>query len=217
MILDWTAIPIAYLLGAIPFGLFIPRLFGISDIRKQGSGNTGATNVYRIAGPIPAIIVLVGDIGKGVLAVVIASQLASGWIDAEYLKLTSGMSAVVGHMYPIYVRFKGGKGVNTALGVMLTLIPIQALIALVVFILTVSVSRFISLGSILASLALVAGVAVFSQANLQNIHPVYLPATAILSLLIIFAHRSNIRRLLKGNENKFSFSSGNKKGVKNHV
>jgi glycerol-3-phosphate acyltransferase PlsY len=211
---EMLAILLGYFLGSIPFGFLIPKLYGIKDIRKVGSGNIGATNVWRIAGPIPAILVLIGDVGKGVLAVTISSYLASGLVEIEYLKLASGFAAIMGHIIPIFLLFKGGKGVNTALGVMTSLLPIPALISLIVFIAVVMISRYISLGSIIAAIALVAIVVVEKIFLLRDIHPVYIPVSILLALLIIFTHRSNIGRLLAGTENRFQLHSKKSSGVK---
>nr|MBN2276319.1 glycerol-3-phosphate 1-O-acyltransferase PlsY [candidate division Zixibacteria bacterium] len=203
-----AAIISGYLLGAIPFALIIARMFGIGDIRRVGSGNIGATNAWRAAGPAAGILVAVFDIGKGVLAVLLVSIYPDSSIPAEYLKLIAGMAAVVGHIFPIFLLFRGGKGVNTALGVMLTLLPIEALIALLVFILTVSLSRYISLGSILAAFAFFVAVVIAWSLKLADIPILYVLIAALLMLLIIFSHRSNIKRLLNGTENRFAIHSG---------
>ncbi|MCX6826338.1 MAG: glycerol-3-phosphate 1-O-acyltransferase PlsY [candidate division Zixibacteria bacterium] len=205
--LNLIPIIIGYLLGAIPFGLLISRLFGIRDIRMVGSGNIGATNVWRMAGATPALLVFMADIGKGIAAVWLASAIASNSDITEYLKLASGLAAVLGHIFPIYLRFKGGKGVNTALGVMITLLPLETIVALMVFILTVAISRYISLGSILASMAFFVIIIVEKIILVKYIHPIYIPTSLLLMILIIFTHRSNIIRLLQGNENRFSFHS----------
>ncbi|MBN2227912.1 MAG: glycerol-3-phosphate 1-O-acyltransferase PlsY [candidate division Zixibacteria bacterium] len=204
---DALAVLVGYLLGSIPFGYLTARLYGIDDIRKHGSGNIGATNAWRVAGPSAGILVTVCDVGKGVLAVVVASRIGGDVLAVDYVKLIAGMAAIVGHLFPVSFLFRGGKGVNTALGVMLTLLPIQALIALGVFIMTVALSKYISLGSILGASAFFLGVLITRLTGLSEVHPVYVITTFILALLIIYAHRSNIKRLLAGNENRFNFSS----------
>jgi len=214
---DLAAVVVGYLLGSIPFGYLVGRAYGIADIRRHGSGNIGATNAWRVAGPLAGVMVTVGDIGKGVLAVIIATQIGGQLMTLEYARLISGMAAILGHLFPVFFLFRGGKGVNTALGVMLTLLPVQTLIALGVFILTVALSKYISLGSILAAIALFVSVLITSLADLADIHTVYVPTTLLLALLIIFAHRSNIKRLAGGNENRFSFSSKKQEGVGSHV
>ena len=214
---DILAILIGYLLGSIPFGYLTARLYGIDDIRQYGSGNIGATNAWRVAGPSAGLLVTICDIGKGVLAVVVASRIGGDVLSLEYVKLIAGMAAIVGHLFPVFFLFRGGQGVNTALGVMLTLLPVQALIALGVFIVAVAVSRYISLGSILAATALFLSVLITWLADLSDVHPVYVVTTFILALLIIYAHRSNIKRLIAGNENRFSFSSKKQPKAESHV
>jgi glycerol-3-phosphate acyltransferase PlsY len=204
---DAIAIFIAYLIGAIPFGLLIPKVFGISDLRKHGSGNIGSTNAWRAAGPLAGILVMVLDIGKGVLGVLIAGIVPYNLLNIDILALLCGLAAVIGHIFPIYLKFKGGKGVNTALGVMLTLLTIQALIGLAVFIVTAGITRYISLGSIFAVTAFFIAVVITWLANLANINPIYVITALILNILIILVHHTNIKRLLNGNENKFSFHS----------
>jgi len=203
----------AYILGSIPFALLITRLFGIEDIRKVGSGNIGATNAWRAAGPAAGILVTVFDIGKGVMALLLVSIVNPQSLPVEYIKLMAGMAAILGHIFPVFLMFRGGKGVNTALGVMLTLLPIEALIALFIFIITVTISRYISLGSILGSITFFSAVLVAWAMNIEHAHPAYLITSFVLMLLIVISHRSNIRRLLAGNENKFHVKSGKTEGA----
>lgn len=206
---DLIAILGGYLLGSIPFALLITRLFGVRNLRLVGSGNIGATNAWRVAGPAAGILVAVFDIGKGVLAVFLAASMPEAAIGMEYLKLISGPAAVLGHIFPVFLLFKGGKGVNTALGVMITLLPLEVLIALVVFIVAVAVSRLISLGSISASAAFFLAVLIEWLFDLRAVHPVYVLASFFIMVLIITAHRSNMRRLLAGTERKFSLHTKN--------
>ncbi len=196
---------IAFLLGGIPFGLLAGYLAGQGDIRRKGSGNIGATNVWRVAGPGAALFVFIGDIGKGVAAVWLALVFYNaGWpLSAAASALACGFAAVLGHTFSPFLRFKGGKGVNTALGVFVTLMPWETLIAFVVFLLTVLIFRYISLGSILGALAL----AVVSWGERLVWHrPVdnwYLGAVSLLAFLILITHRQNIGRLIHGTENHF--------------
>jgi len=196
---------IAYLLGGIPFGLLVGYLAGQGDIRQKGSGNIGATNVWRIAGPGAAIFVFIGDIGKGVAAVWLAMLFHnSGWpLPFAASALACGFVAVLGHMFSPFLRFRGGKGVNTALGVFVTLLPVQTLIAFAVFLLTVLIFRYISLGSILGALTLAAILWIERTAMNRPIDNWYLAAVSLLALLILVAHRQNIIRLTKGTENRF--------------
>jgi len=168
--------------------------------------NSDSPAVHRYA--IISILVFIFDIGKGVGAVLIVGLFSGIALEAEYLKLIAGFAAILGHIFPIYLKFKGGKGVNTALGVMLILLPIEALIGLAVFIITVSLSHYISLGSMLAVTAFFVSVLIRWLFELADINPVYVLTAFVLNALIIAAHHSNIKRLLHGNENRFSLKSG---------
>ncbi|MBI5267848.1 MAG: glycerol-3-phosphate 1-O-acyltransferase PlsY [candidate division Zixibacteria bacterium] len=201
----------AYLIGGIPFGWLVARMYGIADIRTQGSGNIGATNVWRVAGAKAAIWVYLGDIGKGAAAVAIARAVGQQTISRDLFLVVAGLAAVVGHVFPIYLRFRGGKGVNTALGVMLTLLPWHSLIALGVFVITVAISKYISLGSMVAGVCLFGSTLadrLFLTTDRAMIYPVM---TGLLMLIIIWTHRSNLTRIADGTENRFSFASGEKK------
>jgi glycerol-3-phosphate acyltransferase PlsY len=178
-----------YLLGSLPFGFLIVRGRGI-DLRRAGSGNVGATNVHRTAGPRLGLTVLVIDILKGAAAVV-----AVGWIvPAEQAVAVAGVAAVVGHAYPIWLRFAGGKGVAVAAGVFAMLAPEAAAAAAVVFVLVVWATRFVSLGSVLATMTLLAVEWLGPESR-----AVSLAATGAAAL-ILFRHRGNVARLLTGRE-----------------
>lgn len=197
----------AFLVGAIPFGLLIPKLYGVADIRKVGSGNVGATNVYRACGASGALIVTILDVAKGAVPVLVAGAEYSGdfSIGLEYFRLAVGFAAILGHIFPPYLKFKGGKGVNTALGVFLTLIPIPTVIALLSFIVVVAITRYVSLGSIVAAGVLCGVILLMQYGGLGAIHPVYVPTGFAIFLLILLTHRANLGRLFHGNENRFSF------------
>jgi len=197
------AIPVAaYLLGSIPFGLLLGKLFGAADVRKAGSGNIGATNVARVAGPLAGVLTLLLDAAKGALAVMFASRLAeqsSTWM------MIGGLAALVGHCFPIWLGFQGGKGVATAAGVFLVLCPPALLGAAILFVLVVAYWRFVSLGSI-ASAASMPLLIYFLWA------PHHAPPYAVTfgslaaALLIVYKHDANIQRLVQGDEAKFSFN-----------
>jgi glycerol-3-phosphate acyltransferase PlsY len=192
----------AYLLGSIPFGLLLGKLFGAADVRTEGSGNIGATNVARVAGPIAGIVTLLLDAAKGALAVVLAARLSdqsSTWM------MIAGLCALVGHCYPIWLGFHGGKGVATAAGVFLVLSPLAFLAAAILFFLVVLYWRFVSLGSISAAAAMPLLIYFFWAPHHAPPYAVTFGSLAA-ALLIVYKHDANIQRLVQGDEPKFSLS-----------
>ena len=183
-----------YLIAAVPTGLVLSRILGYEDVRSKGSGNIGATNVYRVAGKLPGILTLTGDILKGLLPILLIKQFLSP--SMTQLGIV-GAVAILGHCYPIYLKFQGGKGVATALGIFLVLSPFAVLGASVIFVAAVAISRFISLGSIFAAMTVP-----FLMLMLNQPEPLVISALFI-SLLVIWRHRSNIKRLLDGSESRF--------------
>lgn len=209
------AIIIAYLVGAIPFGQIIARLHG-KDLRTVGSGNIGATNLARACGRKWAYICFALDVLKGLVPVLAAQAVATNLLGAETsigpaflaLWLTVGVAAIVGHIFPIYLKFKGGKGVSTSFGVALGIWPyftLSAAVALVVWVAVVLVWRYVSLASICASAAfaaaLVVAIAVNPNWRASALWPLLLAAVAI-PILVILRHRENIKRLASGTESK---------------
>ncbi len=186
--------PIAsYLIGAIPFGLMVGRLAGI-DVRLSGSGNIGATNVARLLGKKFGVVTLVLDCLKGFLPIYLASRLLPESPYREIVLLLCGIMAVVGHMFPLYLGFKGGKGVATGLGVFLFLSPAAIGISLLVFVAAVGLSGFVSVGSLLASGLFPLWLWLLGQ-------PAASIATgAVIALLIWIKHQENIARLIRGQE-----------------
>jgi acyl phosphate:glycerol-3-phosphate acyltransferase len=192
----------AYLLGSIPFGLLLGKLFGAADIRKAGSGNIGATNVTRVAGPLAGILTLVLDAAKGALAIVLAARLSdqsSTWM------MIAGLCALVGHCFPIWLGFRGGKGVATAAGVFLVLCLPAFLGAAILFMLVVAYWRFVSLGSIAAAAAMPLLIYFLWAPHHAPPYAVTFGSLAA-ALLIVYKHDANIQRLVQGDEPKFSFS-----------
>ena len=200
-----TLLPIAvlsYLLGSIPFGYLLVRIFRGEDVRRSGSGNVGATNVVRKS-PLLGVFTLLLDAGKGTVAVVL-SYLLAGSLDAgppisQQLAI-AGLFAVIGHVFPVWLKFRGGKGVATGLGSFVLLAPKAMLIAVVIFIAVVLLSRYVSLGSIIA----VAAFPILALMIRQFSVP--LSTVGLMSIapaLIIVRHHENIRRLLAGTENRF--------------
>jgi glycerol-3-phosphate acyltransferase PlsY len=204
---------IAYLLGSIPFGYLLVRIFRGEDVRLTGSGNIGATNVARTGAKGLGIATLVLDALKGALAVWLAGILAASKYNicgdffqhpcAPALRLMSlaALAAVLGHVFPVWLRFKGGKGVATALGVFCVLFPKAILLALAIFILVVAVTRYVSLGSILGAIAF--PVAAYF---VQRTDPLSLLLASAVSLIVILKHHQNISRLLAGTESRFGGS-----------
>jgi glycerol-3-phosphate acyltransferase PlsY len=204
---------VAYLLGSIPFGYLLVRIFRGEDIRQTGSGNIGATNVVRSGAKGLGIATLGLDALKGALAVCLAALVAGSKYNlcgdfaqhpcAPSLRLMSlaAICGVLGHVFPVWLHFKGGKGVATALGVFCVLFPKAILVALVIFILVVAITRYISLGSILGAIAFPV-VAYF----MQNADWFSLLLASGVSLIIVLKHHQNISRLLAGTENRFGGS-----------
>jgi glycerol-3-phosphate acyltransferase PlsY len=191
----------AYLLGSIPFGLLVGKLFGGADVRAAGSGNIGATNVARVAGPLAGIVTLLLDAAKGALAVVLAARLSdqsSTWM------IIAGLCALVGHCFPIWLGFHGGKGVATAAGVFLVLCPPALLGSVILFVLVVVYWRYVSLGSMSAAAAMPLLIYFFWAPHHAPPYAVTFGSLAA-ALLIVYKHDANIQRLVQGDEPKFSF------------
>jgi len=182
----------AYLLGSIPTGLLLGKVYGI-DVRREGSGNIGATNLYRTLGRRVGILTLIGDCLKGLAPVLAARYFAPSTDLAAWV----GLAAFYGHVFSVFLRFKGGKGVATALGVFLALSPLAVAISLAVFLLLVLKWRYVSLGSVAA--AAVMPLAVYLLRGSQAM----LLVTALVAVIVIIRHHANIKRLVDGTENKF--------------
>lgn len=192
---------IAYLLGSLPFGLILAKLFGGGDVRKAGSGNIGATNVLRVVGPLAGILTLLLDAAKGWSAVSLAGRVTHEQTTDMVL---AGFLAMIGHCFPVWLGFRGGKGVATAAGVFLALCPSAFLAALVLFIVVVSFWRYVSLASLAAAAALPLLVYLLWAPRFAPPESVTLGSLAIAALVIV-QHRGNINRLARGEEPKFSF------------
>ncbi|MEQ7920097.1 glycerol-3-phosphate 1-O-acyltransferase PlsY [Xanthomonas sp. WHRI 1810A] len=187
----WLLALLAYLLGSLSFAILLSRLTGSPDPREEGSGNAGATNMLRLAGKKLAILTLIGDLCKGLMPVLIAAWIEldpkqQGWI---------GLCAVVGHLFPLYFRFRGGKGVATAAGVLLGLYPPAALLALAAWLLTFYLTRTSSLAALIAT--------PLTLPLLAWQEPHALVPMTLLTLLIVWRHRRNLRDLFAGRERHF--------------
>jgi acyl phosphate:glycerol-3-phosphate acyltransferase len=193
MLTDLALIVLAYLLGSLSFGLLIARMYGGADLRRRGSGNIGATNVARTLGKTAGILTLLGDGAKGLVAVL----LAQAWGQASILPAVVACVAVLGHMFPLYYGFRGGKGMATALGVLLPTLPLPLLGGVLVWLVVVTIWRYVSVGSILAAL-------VVPLLAVLGSYPWSLVLAAVLiALLVLYKHRDNVHRLRQGSEAKF--------------
>ncbi|MBK5275364.1 MAG: glycerol-3-phosphate acyltransferase [Desulfuromonadales bacterium] len=182
----------SYLLGSIPTGLLLGKIYGV-DVRKEGSGNIGATNLYRTVGRKVGVITLLGDCLKGLLPV-LAVKLSS--LPPDYAAWV-GLAAFCGHVFSVFLKFRGGKGVATALGVFLALSPLAVGIAVVVFLLLMLIWRYVSLGSVAAAAAMPVAVWALGSGRVLGV------VTMIIAIIVIVRHIENIKRLAAGTENRF--------------
>ncbi|MGM0507257.1 MAG: glycerol-3-phosphate 1-O-acyltransferase PlsY [Bacteroidota bacterium] len=211
-----TVLLLSYLIGSIPSSLWMGKIWSNLDIRDHGSGNAGATNTFRVLGWKPGVVVLLIDFGKGLLTTTVISQFAwqiasgpvspVGWEVDSFLRIGCGLMAVIGHMYPIYASFDGGKGAATAAGMLYGIEPISISITLVVFVSVILIWRYVSLGTILATL-----VYPFSQWVLVAfwqvpIDPSVRIFSGVLAAWIILKHWANIGRLWRGEESRVPIS-----------
>ena len=210
----WRAVLSAlggYLLGSISFAIIITRLFAKKDVRNEGSGNAGMTNVLRTTGKLPAILTLIGDLGKAVLAIYLSRWIFSTLTFEGAGKIgmyLAGIFVLLGHIYPVFFNFRGGKGVLTCAGIFFVLDPILCSVCIAIFLIVTLISGYVSLGSILAMgsapvLTLIVGLTL--RADVLSTSSVLWQSffVLILASISIFMHRSNIKRLLSGTENGF--------------
>lgn len=217
MFLLATIIILSYLVGSIPTSIIISKAVKGIDIRNYGSGNAGGTNVMRVLGWKHGVLVIILDALKGAIAVVLVARLHYGVLpfqnvspfdDFTLVQIIAGISAVVGHIWTVFAGFRGGKGIATALGMLLMIITVDMLIAVGIFLIVVSISRYVSLGSIVSAMAV--PLSMIFRENVLHTHiegyNTLLPFVIGVSLLVIFTHRKNLVRLINGTENKLSFS-----------
>jgi glycerol-3-phosphate acyltransferase PlsY len=204
----------SYLIGAIPFALIIGRVFYDVDVRTLGSGNLGSTNVYRNLGWKPGLAVQILDIAKGLVPVLLVASFFDTQMpfenhtpfeDSTVVRLIAGVTAVFGHMWSIFAGFRGGKGINTSMGMLIAVAPVELAIAASVFLLLIGFFGYVSLGSMVA--AVVIPVTMFIRRNILNVEiDGYLTLICFLialSLMVLYAHRSNLQRLIEGTEHRF--------------
>ena len=198
-----AVVSLAYLLGSIPFGYLLVRLSVGGDVRETGSGGTGATNVTRRAGKGVGVLTLLLDFLKGSAAVLVAGAVLGAGEGAQWWACAAGGAAVLGHVFPVWLRFRGGKGVATGLGVFILLAPLATLCALAVFVAVVWLWRYVSLGSIVAASVLPPAVWALGALGLGDRAPTPLLLLSVLgAALIVLMHRANVGRLLRGEESK---------------
>ena len=199
-----AAILVGYLLGSIPTGVWMGQAFKGIDVREHGSKSIGATNVFRVLGAKLAIIVLLIDIAKGFFACYLAARINFGdtLLTSNQLAIIGGLAAVLGHLFPAFARFHGGKGVATAAGILLFLAPLEMVFALIVFAVTLALTGYVSLGSILAALFFSAAILIEKYHFGYPLGDEMTGLAFLIFILIIFTHRANIQRLFQGKENK---------------
>lgn len=198
---------ISYVLGSVNCGIIISKLIHKKDIRAFGSGNAGATNVYRTFGAKSGVIVLFGDMAKGVITILLAQLAIKYFGAADYTLYFAGLLCVLGHMFPVFFRFKGGKGVATTTGIILFTEPLVFIIVFIVFFLIAFLFKYISLASIVAAAAYTLGVMVLVSVKepVLEMLIIRIIVSFIIGSLIIFSHRENIKRIKDGTEKKFKF------------
>jgi glycerol-3-phosphate acyltransferase PlsY len=207
---------LAYLVGSIPSSIIVSKLVRGIDIRNHGSGNAGGTNVFRVLGWKWGILTILLDTCKGALAVIVVARMyidrmpfnnVTPFDDFTLIQIICGVAAVIGHIWTVFAGFRGGKGIATALGFLFMIITVDMLVAIGVFVLVVSFSRYISLGSVAAAISvpliLIIRENIFGV-NIPGYHTI-LPFCIGIALLVIFTHRANIERLIAGSESKISF------------
>lgn len=208
---------LSYLVGSIPTSIVISKLVRGIDIRNYGSGNAGGSNVFRVLGWKWGILTILLDALKGAIAVIVVARFyldrfpfsnATPFDDFTLVQIICGVAAVIGHVWTLFAGFKGGKGIATGLGVLIMIVTIDMALALGIFFLVVGISRYISLGSLAAAVAVPVIMIIRENVfgvDIQGYHTI-LPFAILLALFVVYTHRSNIERLLKGNERKISFS-----------
>ena len=210
-----TVLVLSYIVGSIQGSLWSSKLLYGIDVREHGSGNAGATNTFRVVGWQAGVVATIVDMGKGAFAAGVlpmitlfgpfpAFGISAPGEAAVIVSLLCGLAAVTGHMFPVFAKFRGGKGVNTAAGILLALTPLSTVLTMVVFVVTLATSRYVSLGSILASIAFPTIVAVRKYVFGADLSVSLLVFGVVIGLAIVVAHQSNIKRLLDGNENRVS-------------
>ena len=212
---------LSYLVGSVPTGIIVTKFAKGIDIRNHGSGNAGGTNVMRILGWKHGFLVILLDTLKGALAVVVVARLYFGPLpfanvspfdDFTLVQIIAGISAVIGHVWTVFAGFKGGKGIATALGMLIMIITVEMLIALGVFVLVVTISKYVSLGSLSAAISI--PISLILRENVLHEHvsgyTTILPFVIFLAFFVIYTHRKNVIKIFNGTENKLNFKKKQK-------
>ncbi len=198
---------LSYLVGSFPTSIVVGRMLRGIDIREHGSRNAGGTNVFRVLGWKAGVFVALVDIGKGMLATLVVAQIRIAGhptpLDVTVVQIIAGCCAVIGHIWTVLAGFRGGKGVATGAGMLLALFPQAALICVFIFLAVVAATRYVSVGSITATASLPVVLAILDRLFGQSVPRSMYVLSLFVSGLIVFTHRSNIRRLLDGTENRF--------------
>lgn len=196
---------VAYLLGSIPTAVWVGKYFYNIDVREHGSGNAGATNVFRVLGKKAGIPVLIIDVLKGLFATLLASYATLSKNPSELInfQLCLGAVALIGHIFPVFASFRGGKGIATLLGIIIAIVPSAAMLAILVFILVLVSSRIVSLSSMIAAIAFPIIIIFIQKTNEMSL----ITFSLLISIIVIITHRKNIVRILKKEEGKISFKS----------
>lgn len=195
----------AYLIGSLPFGYLSGKLIKRIDLRQEGSKNVGATNVFRVVGTLPAIVVLLLDISKGFLSIYLVSLFQLGGSTGispqafNLVRILAGLAAIAGHNWTIFLKFRGGKGVATGCGVSLGLAPLPALVSLAIFVVVTGLTRYVSLGSMFAVLAFPLNCLLFKESLILVFFG------SIVALVVVARHQANIKRLIAGTENRIEW------------
>jgi len=199
---------LGYLAGSFPTAILVGKIMRgwDFDIRNEGSGNAGGTNVFRVLGWQPGVIVTLIDIFKGMAATLWVSQwqpFGTGYIDATVMPILTGLAAVCGHIWSVFADFRGGKGVGTAGGMIIALYPVAAIVCLVIFIAVVYLTRYVSVGSMIAALSLPVVLWLMQVLFNNDVPDALFQFSIFVAVLMVFTHRKNIRRLIEGTENRF--------------
>ncbi len=195
----------AYLIGSVNFGIIVSKIRHKKDVRDYGSGNAGATNTLRTFGKTSALIVMLGDMLKGAVVIWISKYALTGFALSQYFVYVAGVAVLLGHIFPVFFGFRGGKGVSTTAGIMLAFSPVTFLILLAVFIIVLCISKYVSLSSITAVILYAPVNALIYYLMNKTVNCMEIIFPIIVAVIVVFLHRQNIVRLIHHNESKISF------------